>query len=126
MSVLARIDAHRRAVARDDANFDPQGVVLDQRAAMQTGVAEVLAFRKLISEPCLSLDDAQLKVDYIVNGTVPGRQPLVDCLDLYSRSRSLVDELLASLVVGSTCFALNTTKGFFRVERMDSERRATA
>lgn len=80
-TVASAIAVHRNAIATDEASFDDNGVPLSKELADATGAAEVAAYLVMASAPCVTAEDVQLKLDYILNGSVGIRATLAWCLE---------------------------------------------
>jgi hypothetical protein len=79
-AVAIAIENHLAAVMVDEASFTDDGVAIDQVDADWSGALEQAAFLRLLNEPCVSHEDVQAKVRYVLDGTVGERQELMDCV----------------------------------------------
>ncbi|PWE52424.1 hypothetical protein DEM27_31245 [Metarhizobium album] len=89
------IDLHRQAVLADDAMFDEDGNVLDEKGAGDTLAEEHKRFKKLVGARCQTEDEVQAKLAYIVHGTVGERDALIDTVV----ECGLLESLLQSLIL---------------------------
>lgn len=80
ISLEEAIKQHREAVLADEASFDDHHNPIDDMPAERTGADEVAAFRVLTNIPCMSSSDVQAKLDYVLNGSIGIRQPMLECL----------------------------------------------
>lgn len=74
------IEIHRQVVLVDEKSYDDDGHELDIELAYKTGAAEAAAFKAMAEAPCLSHDDVQAKISYLLNGSIGERTPLMECL----------------------------------------------
>ncbi|WP_156384825.1 MULTISPECIES: hypothetical protein [unclassified Rhizobium] len=80
-TVAQAIEAHRQAIDIDESSFFNGGWPKSVALADRTGAAEIVAYLAMISAPCATVEDVQLKLHYILNGSVGERMKLVECLD---------------------------------------------
>lgn len=102
LQALELIEAHKLAVAADEAMFDDDGNCIDATGADGTEQSERQAFIALVDAPCHSSEEMAAKVDYFLNGTIGERSTLIEYLTEYGDgSNDLHRRLLQSLVVKS-------------------------
>lgn len=79
-TVQQAINLHLLQVEIDEASFDENGNPKDEALARATGAAEVFAFKDFVAVECRNEADVQAKVEYVLNGTIGQRTPLIECL----------------------------------------------
>lgn len=100
LPIREAIVRHIAAVQADEASFDDAGIPLNEALAERTCKAETSAYADMVSARCLDETEVQIKLDYILNGSVGIRDTLLDCLtaEEYGGFESL-EVFLRSLVV---------------------------
>lgn len=106
MSVLDVIEAHKLAVANDEANFTEDCKPIDQTAADASAIAEQEAFAAFIAAPCKTAKEVQAKIAYALSDPPGYREANLsgllggdgDSWDV-TRGHDLLRTFLASLVV---------------------------
>jgi len=100
--VIRTIKAHKVAVAEDEAAYGDDHEPIDEARAECTGRIESALFQAMAISPCLSHDDVQAKIHYLVTGSVGVRTTLIECFgfDEYGGDDVIAGFVKSLLVAG--------------------------